>query len=125
MRIASRTEFSNPIEYELSGINQVSVRNDIGLDFASALRSILRQDPDIVMVGEIRDVETADISIRAAMAYPCCGPIDASVWRTMRSSVPCRMSVFSDSRLVTPKEYYGDLWDVNRSPSRSRDNLLP
>src|ERR1700730_12768936 len=48
----------DPIEYELSGINQVAVRADIGLDFASALRSILRQDPDIVMVGEIRDNET-------------------------------------------------------------------
>ena len=57
----------DPIEYELSGINQVSVRNDIGLDFASALRSILRQDPDIVMVGEIRDSETADIAVKAAL----------------------------------------------------------
>ena len=57
----------DPIEYELAGINQVSVRNDIGLDFASALRSILRQDPDIVMVGEIRDNETADIAVKAAL----------------------------------------------------------
>jgi type IV pilus assembly protein PilB len=57
----------DPIEYELNGINQVSVRNDIGLDFASALRSILRQDPDIVMVGEIRDNETADIAVKAAL----------------------------------------------------------
>src|SRR2546421_658791 len=56
----------DPIEYELSGINQVSVRYDIGLDFESALRSILRQDPDIVMVGEIRDNETADIAVKAA-----------------------------------------------------------
>jgi type II secretory ATPase GspE/PulE/Tfp pilus assembly ATPase PilB-like protein len=57
----------DPIEYEVTGINQVSVRNDIGLDFASALRSILRQDPDIVMVGEIRDNETADIAVKAAL----------------------------------------------------------
>ena len=57
----------DPIEYELNGVNQVSVRNDIGLDFASALRSILRQDPDIVMVGEIRDNETADIAVKAAL----------------------------------------------------------
>jgi len=55
------------IEYELAGINQVAVRSDIGLDFASALRSILRQDPDIVMVGEIRDNETADIAVKAAL----------------------------------------------------------
>ena len=57
----------DPIEYELTGVNQVAVRNDIGLDFASALRSILRQDPDIVMVGEIRDNETADIAVKAAL----------------------------------------------------------
>jgi len=57
----------DPIEYEMSGINQVAVRSEIGLDFASALRSILRQDPDIVMVGEIRDNETADIAVKAAL----------------------------------------------------------
>src|ERR1700719_2838869 len=57
----------DPIEYELVGITQVAVRADIGLDFASALRSILRQDPDIVMVGEIRDNETADIAVKAAL----------------------------------------------------------
>ncbi len=57
----------DPIEYELAGINQVAVRSDIGLDFSTALRSILRQDPDIVMVGEIRDNETADIAVKAAL----------------------------------------------------------
>ena len=57
----------DPIEYELMGVNQVAARPDIGLDFASALRSILRQDPDIVMVGEIRDNETADIAVKAAL----------------------------------------------------------
>ncbi len=57
----------DPIEYELAGVNQVAVRSDIGLDFSSALRSILRQDPDIVMVGEIRDNETADIAVKAAL----------------------------------------------------------
>nr|MBA2430935.1 type II/IV secretion system protein [Chthoniobacterales bacterium] len=57
----------DPIEYELVGINQVAVRADIGLDFSAALRSILRQDPDIVMVGEIRDNETADIAVKAAL----------------------------------------------------------
>jgi type II secretory ATPase GspE/PulE/Tfp pilus assembly ATPase PilB-like protein len=57
----------DPIEYEVAGINQVAVRADIGLDFSSALRSILRQDPDIVMVGEIRDNETADIAVKAAL----------------------------------------------------------
>jgi type IV pilus assembly protein PilB len=57
----------DPVEYELAGINQVAVRADIGLDFSSALRSILRQDPDIVMIGEIRDNETADIAVKAAL----------------------------------------------------------
>jgi len=57
----------DPVEYQLAGINQVAVKSDIGLDFASALRSILRQDPDIVMVGEIRDNETADIAVKAAL----------------------------------------------------------
>ena len=57
----------DPIEYQLFGINQVAYREDIGLTFASALRSILRQDPDIIMVGEIRDSQTADIAIKAAL----------------------------------------------------------
>ncbi|MFW6457246.1 MAG: GspE/PulE family protein [Planctomycetota bacterium] len=57
----------DPVECELSGINQTQVRPNIGLTFAAGLRSMLRQDPDIVMVGEIRDVETADIAIRAAL----------------------------------------------------------
>jgi len=57
----------DPIEYQLKGINQVSINPPIGLTFASCLRSILRQDPDIIMVGEIRDAETADIAIKAAL----------------------------------------------------------
>lgn len=57
----------DPIEYQLKGINQVSINPAINLTFASSLRSILRQDPDIIMVGEIRDYETADIAIKAAL----------------------------------------------------------
>lgn len=57
----------DPVEYQLGGINQVQCHADIGLTFATALRSILRQDPDIVMVGEIRDFETADIAVKAAL----------------------------------------------------------
>jgi type IV pilus assembly protein PilB len=57
----------DPVEYQLNGINQVQVKPEIGLTFASGLRSILRQDPDIVMVGEIRDNETADIAVKAAL----------------------------------------------------------
>ena len=57
----------DPIEYQLDGINQVQVQPNIGLDFPHALRSILRQDPDIVMIGEIRDLETARIAIQASL----------------------------------------------------------
>ena len=57
----------DPVEYQLSGINQVQIHHDIGWNFDAALRAIFRQDPDIVMVGEIRDVETAEIAIKAAL----------------------------------------------------------
>ena len=57
----------NPVEYELEGINQVQVKTKIGLTFANALRSILRQDPDVIMIGEIRDLETAKIAINSAL----------------------------------------------------------
>ncbi len=57
----------DPVEYQLPGVHQVQIRDDIGLTFAGALRSILRQDPDIIMVGEIRDLETAQIAVRAAL----------------------------------------------------------
>ncbi len=57
----------DPVEYNLSGINQVQIRPDIGLTFAAALRAFLRQDPNIVMVGEIRDLETGDIAVKASL----------------------------------------------------------
>ena len=57
----------DPIEYTLEGINQVQLKENIGLDFAATLRTFLRQDPDIIMVGEIRDVDTANMAIRAAL----------------------------------------------------------
>ncbi len=57
----------DPVEYELDGINQVNVHDSIGMSFAAALRSLLRQDPDVVMVGEIRDTETARIAVQAAL----------------------------------------------------------
>jgi len=57
----------DPVEYRIEGINQVPVNNKAGMTFASALRSILRQDPDIIMIGEIRDTETAEIAVRASI----------------------------------------------------------
>jgi type IV pilus assembly protein PilB len=57
----------DPVEYQLPGINQVQVKEQIGLNFATALRAFLRQDPNIILVGEIRDFETAEIAIKAAL----------------------------------------------------------
>jgi general secretion pathway protein E len=57
----------DPIEYQLNGINQIQVKPQIGLNFASLLRSILRQDPDVIMIGEIRDLETVQIAVQAAL----------------------------------------------------------
>lgn len=57
----------DPVEYQLEGINQIQVKEEVGLTFAAGLRSILRQDPDIIMIGEIRDLETAEIAVRASL----------------------------------------------------------
>ncbi|GGF36560.1 type II secretion system protein E [Aliidongia dinghuensis] len=57
----------DPVEYQVDGVNQIQVKPQIGLDFASVLRSILRQDPDVVMIGEMRDLETAQIAVQAAL----------------------------------------------------------
>ncbi len=61
------TTVEDPVEYQLPGINQVQMHDDIGLNFSSALRSILRQDPDVLLIGEIRDQETADIAVKFAL----------------------------------------------------------
>jgi len=61
------TTVEDPVEYRLAGINQVQVKSEIDLDFASCLRSILRQDPDIILIGEIRDKETVEIAIKASL----------------------------------------------------------
>ncbi len=57
----------DPVEFQLQGVNQVQMKEQIGLNFAAALRSFLRQDPNIILVGEIRDFETAEIAIKAAL----------------------------------------------------------
>ncbi len=72
LQILDRDKFNiatveDPVEYELDGINQVHVRERIGMTFAAALRSLLRQDPDVILLGEIRDLETATIAIQAAL----------------------------------------------------------
>src|SRR5438046_8867996 len=60
----------DPVEYNMFGVNQVLVRNEVGMTFAAALRAFLRQDPNIIMVGEIRDLETGAIAIKAALTGP-------------------------------------------------------
>jgi len=65
--VSNLTTVEDPVEYTIDGINQVQINPDIGLTFSTALRSILRQDPNIIFVGEIRDLETAEIAFRAAM----------------------------------------------------------
>jgi general secretion pathway protein E len=57
----------DPVEYQLSGVNQIHVKSKIGLTFAAGLRHIVRQDPDVIMIGEIRDLETADVAVHAAL----------------------------------------------------------
>lgn len=57
----------DPIEYQIEGINQIQCRNELGLDFSNILRALLRQDPDIIMIGEIRDKQTAEIAVRASL----------------------------------------------------------
>ena len=57
----------DPVEYQLEGINQIQAKASIGLDFAHALRAIVRQDPDVIMIGEMRDLETAKIAIQSAL----------------------------------------------------------
>ena len=57
----------DPVEYQLEGINQIQAKASIGLTFAKALRSIVRQDPDVIMVGEMRDLETAEICVQSAL----------------------------------------------------------
>ena len=61
------TTVEDPVEYQLEGINQVQVHDSIGLSFGASLRSILRQDPDILLIGEIRDEETADIAVKFSL----------------------------------------------------------
>lgn len=61
------TTLEDPVEYQIDGLTQIQMHSDIGLDFASALRSVLRQDPDVILVGEIRDLETSRIAIQASL----------------------------------------------------------
>ena len=82
-RRATSSTAEDPVEFNLHGINQVQMHEDIGLNFAAALRAFLRQDPDIIMVGEIRDFETAEIA-RQGRAHRPPGALDAAHQRRAR-----------------------------------------
>src|SRR5207249_4804820 len=84
----------DPIEYQLAGIGQMPVKPAIGLDFASGLRAILRQDPDIVLVGEIRDRETVEIAVRALVMARA----DAAAIR--RQAIAAGMTTLRDDGLA-------------------------
>jgi len=90
----------DPVEYKLEGINQLAVKPEIGLTFASALRAFLRQDPDIIMVGEVRDLETAQICVRAALT----GHLVLSTLHTndAASAVTRLLDIGIESYLLTP-----------------------
>ncbi|MFA5088327.1 MAG: ATPase, T2SS/T4P/T4SS family [Candidatus Omnitrophota bacterium] len=90
----------NPVEYKLDGINQVGMRQEIGLTFATTLRAFLRQDPDIIMVGEVRDLETAQICVRAALT----GHLVLSTLHTndAASAINRLMDIGIESFLLTP-----------------------
>jgi len=90
----------DPVEYKLEGINQVQVKPEIGLSFANALRSFLRQDPDIMLVGEVRDLETAEICVRAALT----GHLVLSTLHTndAPSTITRLLDIGVESYLLTP-----------------------
>jgi len=90
----------DPVEYRLEGINQVQIKPEIGLTFATALRSFLRQDPDIILVGEVRDLETAEICIRSALT----GHLVLSTLHTndAPAAINRLIDIGVDSYLITP-----------------------
>jgi type IV pilus assembly protein PilB len=94
------TTIEDPVEYRLDGVNQVQVKSQIGLTFANALRSFLRQDPDIILVGEVRDLETAEICVRAALT----GHLVLSTLHTndAASAITRLMDIGVEPYLLTP-----------------------
>ena len=90
----------DPVEFKIEGVNQVAIKSDIGLTFATILRAFLRQDPDVIMVGEVRDLETAQICVRAALT----GHLVLSTLHTndASSAVTRLLDIGIDSFLLTP-----------------------
>jgi type IV pilus assembly protein PilB len=116
----------DPVEFNFDGINQVAVKADIGLTFAAALRSFLRQDPDVIMVGEIRDAETAEIAIRAALTghlvFSTLHTNDApsSINRLIDMGIPNYL-VASATRLIMAQRMTRKLCNVCKRPYKLTD----
>lgn len=119
----------DPVEFNLEGINQVHINTDIGLTFANALRSFLRQDPDIIMVGEIRDLETAEIAAKAAstghLVVSTLHTNDApqTITRLVEMGVP-RYVVTSTVNLIVAQRLVGKICDACKAPIDVQPNVL-
>jgi type IV pilus assembly protein PilB len=111
----------DPVEFNFDGINQVHTKSDIGLTFAASLRSFLRQDPDIVLVGEIRDTETAEIAIRAALTghlvFSTLHTNDApsSIPRLVDMGIPAYL-IASSVRLIMAQRMVRKLCNICKQP---------
>ncbi len=120
----------DPVEYTLEGINQVQVQSSIGLGFAEALRSFLRQDPDVIMLGEIRDSETANMAIRAALTgHLVLSTIHTnSAWESISRlkdmGVPAYL-IASTLRLTVAQRLVRKLCDACKSQTEITDKMLP
>lgn len=120
----------DPVEYRIDGINQVQVKPEIGLTFANALRSFLRQDPDIILVGEVRDLETAEMTIRAALTghlvFSTLHTNDAvsTISRLVDIGIP-RFLVTASSRLIIAQRLIRKLCPSCKEPYEVKKENLP
>lgn len=120
----------DPVEYRIDGINQVQVKPEIGLTFANALRSFLRQDPDIILVGEVRDLETAEMTIRAALTghlvFSTLHTNDAisTISRLVDIGIP-RFLVTASLRLIIAQRLIRKLCPACKEPYEVKKENLP
>lgn len=119
----------DPVEFNLEGINQLQVNADIGVTFAAALKTFLRQDPDIIMVGEIRDLETAEIAAKAAstghLVVSTLHTNDApqTIVRMVEMGVPPYV-ITSTVNLIVAQRLVGKICDVCKAPQQVPQNVL-
>lgn len=120
----------DPVEYRIEGINQVQVKPEIGLSFANSLRCFLRQDPDIILVGEVRDLETAEMTIRAALTghlvFSTLHTNDATstITRLVDIGIPSYM-VTASTRLIVAQRLVRKLCPSCKEPYEVKDESLP